>query len=591
MSETSYSWTLCKQPPALRQIKIKQKCDYDAELDGAAKQYNAQKKVIGGRKQTNMFSKRKRSSGVISSRNFERKADLEKFKKERNIHDYLNQTVATKNQVVNQQKSHKKLLTGSHDDVSNSHKTTTINTDQDMGYVVINHANSNGLEKFYNSTKLQDATVFFNVITSHGRSNIRHEYDLNDNGNKAFTDKIDSFVFSIKDASSSYLNFLISFKNFRNEKIRCPNEAPLEWYDPLDIFMKMVRELMANSAVLFTYNLQLIVRMFYQSISDEQNFSKADFNYIFRNCFDIKTAAYLLKKMDIRTNSFSLFTIIENYAKSSYSTWKRSKERSNQGLDILNNHMTDPYVLLQKDVMSVLSTDVCWNLVHQISRSNMYELLWGVEIPTSVLLGKLETTGIYLNVVQLKRDEHLLKSHLNHIEKLCHIAAGEGFNLKSSQQISAILFKKLSLEPPPNTNLINVHKNGIHKTTQKHGTWYSTNNAVLEQLRNKHKIVELILRHRKLTKLLTSYVAPLLRVYAADHTNGVIYPNWNQHSTETGRISASKPSFQNFYLKSDFAKLSTQTSADRSRDHNKYSKINHMPNAKLNLRFFRLLTI
>ncbi len=90
-----------------------------------------------------------------------------------------------------------------------------------------------------------------------------------------------------------------------------------------------------------------------------------------------------------------------------------------------------------------------------------------------------------------------------------------------------------------------MHKNRTDKNNQKYGTWYSTNNSVLQQLQNKHKIVELILRHRKLTKVLTSYVTPLLRLYAAEHTKGFIYPNWNQHSTETGRLSASKPSFQN----------------------------------------------
>eukprot|EP00944_MAST-04C_sp_MAST-4C-sp1_P003487 g3487.t1 len=211
-----------------------------------------------------------------------------------------------------------------------------------------------------------------------------------------------------------------------------------------------------------------------------------------------------------------------------------------------NDHTIDPYILLQKDIMSIFSTGICWNLAREISHSNMYELFWRVEIPTSILLGKIETAGIYLNVAQLQRDEHLLNTHLSQIEKLCHIAAGEKFNLKSSQQISVVLFNKLSLKPPPNTKVINVHKNRMDKSTQKYGTWYSTNNSVLQKLQNKHKVVELILRHRKLTKVLTSYVTPLLRIYAAEHTKGFIYPNWNQHSTETGRLSASKPSFQNF---------------------------------------------
>ncbi|MDE5920118.1 MAG: DNA polymerase I, partial [Paramuribaculum sp.] len=101
-------------------------------------------------------------------------------------------------------------------------------------------------------------------------------------------------------------------------------------------------------------------------------------------------------------------------------------------------------------------------------------------------------------------------------------------------QVGRILFEKLQID-----------NNG--KRTKKGG--YSSTEEILEKLRPTHKIVDLILRHRSLRKLLTTYVNALPGM--VNSATGKIHTSYNQTVTATGRISSANPNLQNIPIRSD----------------------------------------
>ncbi|MBE9529728.1 MAG: DNA polymerase I, partial [Proteobacteria bacterium] len=112
--------------------------------------------------------------------------------------------------------------------------------------------------------------------------------------------------------------------------------------------------------------------------------------------------------------------------------------------------------------------------------------------------------------------------------------AGEEFNIRSSQQLGHILFKKLKLP---------VQK----KTAKKTG--YSTDVNVLTALADKHELPELILKHRALSKLKSTYTDALLDLVHPE--TGRIHTSYNQTVTATGRLSSSDPNLQNIPIRTD----------------------------------------
>lgn len=155
-----------------------------------------------------------------------------------------------------------------------------------------------------------------------------------------------------------------------------------------------------------------------------------------------------------------------------------------------------------------------------------------IEMPLVSVLEKMETTGIRLDTDHLEHLRKTMDHQLNEIEVDIYTEAGEEFNIKSSQQLGVILFEKMGLMP-------------IKKTKKKTG--YSTDMDVLEQLAQEHAFPKLILRHRTLAKLKSTYVDALLDL-VLPHT-GRVHTSFNQTITATGRLSSSDPNLQNIPIR------------------------------------------
>jgi DNA polymerase-1 len=112
--------------------------------------------------------------------------------------------------------------------------------------------------------------------------------------------------------------------------------------------------------------------------------------------------------------------------------------------------------------------------------------------------------------------------------------AGEEFNINSSQQMGRILFEKLKLP--------------VQKKTKKK-TGYSTDVNVLTTLAQHHELPALVLKHRTLSKLKSTYADALIDLVHPE--TGRIHTSYNQTVTATGRLSSSDPNLQNIPIRTD----------------------------------------
>ncbi|WZX99308.1 DNA polymerase I [Bacillus sp. FSL W7-1360] len=169
-------------------------------------------------------------------------------------------------------------------------------------------------------------------------------------------------------------------------------------------------------------------------------------------------------------------------------------------------------------------------LANELAENKQDELFYELEMPLSLVLAKMECTGIKVDIAQLKAMGKDLSARIAVLEREIHAEAGVSFNINSPKQMGTILFETLALPP-------------VKKTK----TGYSTSADVLEKLRDAHPIIELILHYRQLVKLHSTYIEGLLKV--VDATTHKVHTRFNQALTQTGRLSSADPNLQNIPIR------------------------------------------
>ena len=174
------------------------------------------------------------------------------------------------------------------------------------------------------------------------------------------------------------------------------------------------------------------------------------------------------------------------------------------------------------------------NIFAELEKTNQLKLLEEIELPLSRVLADMETVGFKADKRALQNMSAELETRISHIEKEIYGLAGEEFNINSPKQLGVVLFEKLNLPAKKKT------KSG-----------YSTNAEVLEELKNIHPIIPLILEYRQLSKLKSTYTDGLQGCIAED---GRIHTTFNQTEARTGRISSLEPNLQNIPVRTDEGK-------------------------------------
>jgi DNA polymerase-1 len=164
-------------------------------------------------------------------------------------------------------------------------------------------------------------------------------------------------------------------------------------------------------------------------------------------------------------------------------------------------------------------------------------LLDQVELPLEPVLAQMEATGIRIDTAYLAELSSELKTTLERLESEAKAAAGTEFNLASPKQLGELLFDTLGLD---------------RKKSRKTKTGWSTDATVLEKLEESHPVVPLVLEHRTLSKLKSTYVDALPALMEPE--TGRVHTDFNQAVTATGRLSSSNPNLQNIPVRTEFSR-------------------------------------
>ena len=180
-------------------------------------------------------------------------------------------------------------------------------------------------------------------------------------------------------------------------------------------------------------------------------------------------------------------------------------------------------------------SDLCLRLKEhlegRLNESGASKLFLEMEMPLLPILAEMEGLGIKIDSEILNNYGVELASKLADIQKNTYRIVGHEFNLSSTQQLQKVLFEERKLKPGKKTK-----------------TGFSTDAEALEELAREDEVPALILRHRTLSKIKSTYVDAL--PVQAD-AEGRLHTNLLQTGTATGRLSSSKPNLQNIPIRDE----------------------------------------
>ncbi len=245
--------------------------------------------------------------------------------------------------------------------------------------------------------------------------------------------------------------------------------------------------------------------------------------------FDTMLAHYLVQP-ELRHNMDYLAEIYLNYQTIHIEELIGPKGRTQRHMGELSPAAILDYAAEDADVTLQLHAP----LLRELQEHGLLPLFTDVEMPLMPVLARMERHGVRLDAQALAETGRLFNERLAALEHDIYALAGHPFTLTSPRQVGTVLFEELKLNDKARKT----------KTGQ-----YSTGEEVLEALKAKHPIVEKILAHRALKKLINTYVDTLPKM--ADPHTGLIHTTFNQAVTATGRLSSSNPNLQNIPVRGD----------------------------------------
>ena len=167
----------------------------------------------------------------------------------------------------------------------------------------------------------------------------------------------------------------------------------------------------------------------------------------------------------------------------------------------------------------------------KLKELQMDKLYYEIELPLCRVLAEMQDTGFMVDRMALSAFGESLTGSIDALRDEIYKQAGGEFNINSPKQLGEVLFERLMLPAGKKTK-----------------TGWSTNADVLEKLRGKHPIIEMILDYRMLTKLKSTYADGLLKLIDPD---GRIRTNFQMTVTATGRLSSTEPNLQNIPVRKE----------------------------------------
>ncbi len=262
----------------------------------------------------------------------------------------------------------------------------------------------------------------------------------------------------------------------------------------------------------------------------------------------LKYDAHVLANHGIRLAGIQHDTMLESYVLNSTATRHDMDSVASKYLGISTIHYEDvagkgtrqlrfnevpleqagPYAAEDADVTLRIHRQLWPRLENTGRLANVYR---DMEIPLIPILQAMERTGVLLDTDMLHRQSQELSGEMHRLEEASHRAAGGAFNLGSPKQLQEILFGRLGLPV-------------VRKTPKGQP---STAEDVLDELAAHHELPRLILQHREMAKLKSTYTDKLPS--QVDPRTGRVHTSYHQAVAATGRLSSSDPNLQNIPIR------------------------------------------
>ncbi len=204
-----------------------------------------------------------------------------------------------------------------------------------------------------------------------------------------------------------------------------------------------------------------------------------------------------------------------------------------------NIHLSQPYFdvsiasfLLGKSISAADILQAYRQYREELTKQQMEFLFDCVEIPLIEVIVSMETNGILVDTGYLKELKDQYQEEMDQLQEKIFALVGEVFNINSPSQVGRILFERLGLP-----------------SKRKTKTGYSTNTNVLEQIRDRHKIVDLILQYRELSKLCSTYIDGFSEYISP--VDSRIHPEFLQTGVSSGRLACRNPNLQAIPVKTE----------------------------------------
>lgn len=373
----------------------------------------------------------------------------------------------------------------------------------------------------------------------------------------AFLRKMQFYTF-IKNIDKILTSFNPNAEVEVNENLNLFNQAPQQDNVQQSLFTQAIKETVEEANIEFkivdTNNIEEILAQlekaerismrFYSnegkivsaSVSDGENFffdtnEVEKLKLIIENPnikkigFDAKSDYHLLLNNGYTLRGLEYDVLLASYVKDP----NRKHTLEAQALDFLN------HIIMSND-SEMGKCDEAYTIfrLYEYWQKNLDEreqkIVNEIEIPLTLVLAKMEHTGVAIDCEYLKELSSYMTEKLAELEDLIYQLAGEPFNINSPKQVAEVLFDKLEL-----------------KTKKKKSR--STSAEVLEELAQEYEICEYILQHRKFAKLKSTYTDALPTLISKK--DGRIHTTYNQALTVTGRLSSSNPNLQNIPIRSE----------------------------------------
>lgn len=258
--------------------------------------------------------------------------------------------------------------------------------------------------------------------------------------------------------------------------------------------------------------------------------------------FDTMIAAYLLGETSLRLKdlSFNRLGIKQTEISELIGTGRNQKTMDTVDIDLAASYaMAD--VECTFGLVTLLRSDL-------ESREQM-ELNDSIELPLVNVLMHMERCGIAIDPEELTAFADELGKRLLEIDSKVDELAGRPVSIASNKQMATLLFDELKLTPGRRTK-----------------TGYSVDSEVLESIKAEHEIVGLILEHRSLAKLKSTYADALPTFINED--DGRVHTTYNQTVAATGRLASTNPNLQNIPIRTDLGRrIRRAFVADRRSEH------------------------